>query len=96
MEGIMLIISLAVITEALIEYGKSIGRAFIDKNIKTAVTQLVAIVVSVLLCFAADADLFQAVGITFAWPWIGIVLTGILGSRGANYLSDFASKINKK
>lgn len=95
MNGIMLIIALAVITEALIEYGKSIGRAFIDKDIKTAVTQLVAIVVSVLLCFAADADLFQVVGIDFAWSWVGIVLTGILGSRGANYLSDFVTKLNK-
>lgn len=96
MNGIMLIIALAVITEALVEYGKSIGHAFIEKNIKTAVTQLVAIVVSVLLCFAADADLFKVVGIVFAWPWVGIVLTGILGSRGANYLSDFVSKIGKK
>lgn len=95
MKGIMLIIALAVITEALIEYGKSIGRAFVERDIKTAVTQLVAIVVSVLLCFAADANLFQVVGIDFAWPWVGIVLTGILGSRGANYLSDFVSKLNK-
>lgn len=95
MKGIMLIIALAVITEALIEYGKSIGRAFVEKDIKTAVTQLVAIVVSVLLCFAADANLFQVVGIDFAWPWVGIVLTGILGSRGANYLSDFVTKLNK-
>ena len=95
MNGIMLIIALAVITEALIEYGKSIGRAFIEKNTKTAVTQLVAIAASVLLCFAADADLFQVVGINFTWPWVGVVLTGILGSRGANYLSDFVSKLNK-
>lgn len=94
MDDIMLILALAVITEALIEYGKSIGHAFIDKDYKTAVTQLIAIVTSVLLCFAAGADLFQAVGIDFAWPWVGVVLTGILGSRGANYLSDFLSKLN--
>lgn len=95
MDGIMLVIALAVITEALIEYGKSIGRAFIEKKIKTAVTQLGAIAVSVLLCFAADANLFQVVGISFAWPWVGVVLTGILGSRGANYLSDFVAKLGK-
>ena len=95
MEGITLIVVLAVVTEALIEYGKSIGKAFAGNDIKTAVTQLAAIATSVLLCFAAGADLFQVVGITFTWQWIGTVLTGILGSRGANYLSDFISKISK-
>ena len=95
MEGIMLIIALAIVTEALVEYGKNIGKAVAGNNIKAAVTQIVAIVVSVLLCFAAGADLFQVVGISFAWPWIGVVLTGILGRRGANYLSDFLAKIHK-
>lgn len=95
MEGITLIIVLAIVTEALIEYGKSIGRAFAGNDIKTAFTQLAAIVVSVLLCFATGADLFKVVGIDFAWSWVGVVLTGILGSRGANYLSDFISKIHK-
>ena len=95
MAGITLIIALAVVTEALVEYGKSIGKAFVGNDIKSAVTQLVAIVVSVLLCFAAGADLFQVVGITFAWPWVGVVLTGILGSRGANYLSDLLTKMQK-
>ena len=96
MENITLIFALAIITEALIEYGKSIGKAFAGNDIKAAVTQIIAIVVSVLLCFAAGADLFKLVGITFAWSWIGTVLTGILGSRGANYLSDFITKINRK
>lgn len=95
MEGITLIIALAIVTEALVEYGKSIGKAFVGNDIKAAVTQVAAIVASVLLCFAAGADLFQVVGITFAWPWVGVVLTGVLGSRGANYLSDLIAKIHK-
>ncbi|MBO7342962.1 MAG: hypothetical protein J6U45_02835 [Alistipes sp.] len=95
MAGITLIVVLAIVTEALIEYGKSIGKAFAGGDKKTALTQLAAIAASVLLCFAAGADLFQVVGITFAWPWVGVMLTGILGSRGANYLSDLISKISK-
>ena len=95
MEGIALILALAVVTEALVEYCKSIGKAFAGKDIKSALTQLAAIAASVLLCLAAGADLFQVVGITFTWPGVGIVLTGILGSRGANYLSDLLTKIHK-
>lgn len=96
MENITLIFALAIITEALVEYGKSIGKAFAGNDIKAAVTQIVAIIISVLLCFAAGADLFELVGITFVNPWIGTVLTGILGSRGANYLSDLMTKLNRK
>lgn len=95
MEGIVLILALAIVTEALVEYGKSIVKAFSGNDIKAAITQIIAIIASVLLCFAAGADLFGVVGITFSWSWVGVVLTGILGSRGANYLSDFISKIHK-
>lgn len=95
MEGITLILALAIVTEALVEYGKNIGKAAAGNDIKSAITQIIAIIVSVILCFAAGADLFAVAGITFTWSWIGIVLTGILASRGANYLSDFISKIHK-
>ena len=79
--------------EALIEYAKSIGKAFSGGEWKTAVTQLVAIVVAVLLCVATGADLVAVVGIVFVWPWLGILLTGIIISRGANYVSDFVKRL---
>lgn len=93
MQGIVLIITMAIVVEALIEYAKSIGKAFSSGEWKTAVTQLVAIVVSVLLCVATGADLFVVVGIVFVWPWLGILLTGIIISRGANYVSDFVKRL---
>lgn len=93
MKGLILVVVLAVLVEALIEYAKTIGKMFTDGDIKTAITQFIAIVVAVLLCFATGADLFAAVDIAFTWPWIGVVLTGILGSRGANYVSDFVKKL---
>ena len=93
MEGFILILALAIITEALIEYGKSIGKAFAGGSWKTAVTHLVAIVLSVCLCLATGGDLFALVGIQFSWPWLGVVLTGIMASRGANFVSDFVKRL---
>ncbi len=93
MKGIILVLVLAVLVEALIEYAKTIIKTVTDGDYKTAVTQLIAIIIAVLLCFATGADLFAAVDIAFAWPWVGVVLTGILGSRGANYVSDFVAKL---
>lgn len=93
MNTIILAIVMAIIVEALIEYAKNIFVAVEKKEFKTAVTQLAAIAMAVLLCFAVQADIFCALGINFNVAWIGIVLTDIFASRGSNYVSDLVSKI---
>ncbi len=93
MKGIVLVVVMAVLVEAFIEYAKSFIKMVSDGEIKTAITQVIAVVAAVALCMAAGADLFAALGIAFAFPWIGIVLTGILISRGANYMSDFIKRL---
>lgn len=93
MKGFVLVLVLAIVVEALIEYAKTIGRAFLNGGWKIAVTQLAAIALGVLLCLVSGGDLFSVVGIVFTWPWLGVVLTGVLISRGANYVSDFAKRL---
>lgn len=93
MNGLVLVLALAVTVEALVEYAKSIGRAFLSKQWKTAVTQVAAAGISVLLCLAAGADLYAAAGVDFHLPAIGCVLTGVFASRGANYISDLAKRL---
>lgn len=93
MKGFMLVLVTAIVVEAFIEYAKTIGKAFLDGGWKIAVTQIAAIALGVLLCFVTGGDLFAVVGIAFAWPWLGNILTGILISRGANYVSDFVKRL---
>lgn len=93
MNMILLAIVMAVTVEGLIEYGKSIGKAVAEGQIKTAVTQAVAIALGVVLCLAVGADIYAALGVSFAAPWIGVVLTGIFASRGSNYISDLAKRL---
>lgn len=95
MEGITLVIALAIVIEALVEYAKSIGKAFMDGEWKTAITQLCALAISVAICFLAQADMFAVIGIEFLWHPLGTVLTGIFASRGANFVSDLIGKLNK-
>ena len=89
------ILMLAVTVEALVEYGKSIALAA-KGNWKAAVLQLAAVAAGVGLCLAANADLFATLKLDLAVPWLGQVLTGILISRGANYLSDLVGKLARK
>lgn len=93
MNTLVLVIVFAVLVEALIEYAKTIVKAFMSGSYKTAITQVAAIVIGVVLCIAGNADMFEALGIKFNVAYLGIVLTGIIISRGANYASDIIKRI---
>lgn len=93
MQTILLAIVMAVTVEALIEYVKQIAKALSSGEIKAAATQVVSILLGVLLCLAVGADVYGALGVAFAVSWVGTVLTGIFASRGSNYLSDLAKRL---
>jgi hypothetical protein len=93
MNTIVLVLMMAVTVEALVEYGKTIGKAIASGEGKTAVTQLSAVLLSVLLCAATGADFYAALGVEFAFPWIGMLLTGVFASRGANFVSDLIATL---
>lgn len=93
MQTILLAIVMAVTVEALIEYVKQIAKALGSGEVKAAATQVVSILLGVLLCLAVGADVYGALGVAFAVPWVGTVLTGIFASRGSNYISDLAKRL---
>ena len=93
MNMIVLVLMMAVTVEALVEYAKTFGKAIIEKQWKTAATQAGAVALGVLLCFGVGADFYAALGVNFNVAWIGIALTGIFASRGANYVSDLVKKL---
>ena len=93
MKGILLIVVIAVIVEAVVEYAKSVYNLIAQRDFKTILLQAAAIAVAVLLCFSANADLFSALDIRFSHAGVGVLLTGIFASRGANYVSDLIGKL---
>ena len=96
MDIIFIILALSVVTEALIEYTKSIADMIEQKSYKPAVLQLAAVALAVMLCIFADINLFDFLNISFSSRIVGVVITGIIASRGANYISDLIGKINSK
>lgn len=91
MEQIATILVLGITVEALIEYVKLI---FVNKQVVWK--QVVALVLGVGLACASQVNMFTVVGVEFFSPWVGIVLTGIIFSRGANYVADFWKLISGK
>ena len=82
------ILILAITVEALIEYAKLL---FVDKAIVWK--QVAALILGIGLSVLAGTDLYAVVGVTFSVPYVGVVLTGIIFSRGSNYVADFVKKL---
>lgn len=79
----------AILIEGLVEYIK-LG---IQKNMCGEI--IGAMVGGLIVSFGFHLDLFAAVGITTDVPFISTILTGIIISRGANYVWDLIGKFTE-
>ena len=89
--SIVTIITIALLVEAIWETLKMVWQEG-KININTIGALIVGIAVSIL----AKIDIFAMQGITLSIPLIGWVLTGILMSRGANFIHDLFNKLGDK
>ncbi len=100
MKTIALIIMVAIVLEALIEYVKTIDSMVVSRAYKTAITQGITIILGIGLAFVFHLQLFNGAmseiyeGLKIN-PTVDMILTGILFSRGSNYFSDLISKLQK-
>lgn len=85
MENILLIVSVAILIEALVTYIKEI--------VKTPVL-LGTVAIGILIAFLFNATLFTTLGMQVN-NIADIILTGIVASRGSNYLYDLVGKLTK-
>lgn len=75
---------LAFLVEALLQTIKPLY----DKTKGWNRSALLSIGIGVLVCLLTGADLFKQVGLPIMLPFVGPVLTGIIASRGSNFLHD--------
>ena len=95
MIGLALIV--AVIVEAIIEYGQTVYDMVAEYDYKKAIKQGMAIVVAILFAFQLKVTLLDwMISGTFdvtVNPIFDMIISGIFMSRGANYLSDLIRMI---
>lgn len=63
-----------------------------DKS-KINVNMIGSLILGMLVCVLAQIDIFEIVGINLIVPVIGSLLTGIIVSRGANFVNDLFKKL---
>ena len=79
----------AILIEAIWENLKMIWQ-----NGKFSIDKIGALVISVLICILAKIDIFPIVNLSVSIPVIGSIFTGIIVSRGANFVHDLFNKIS--
>ena len=89
--SIVAIVTVALLVEAIWETIKLVW-----KDGKANVNTIGALVVGILTAILAKLDIFAMQGISLTIPVISYVLTGILISRGANFIHDLFNKIGDK
>jgi len=52
-----------------------------------------ALVLGIVLAVGADVDFFELVGVPISWPYVGPILTGVILSRGANFVHDLLASV---
>lgn len=92
MKDLALIITIAVLLEALVEYGKTIIKTFTDGDIKLGITQAMTVAIGIGFAFLFRLHLFEALGIVVETV-ADEILTGIIISRGSNYASDLITRL---
>ena len=89
--SIVTIITIALLVEAIWETLKMVWQEG-KINVNTIGALIVGIAVSIL----AKIDIFAMQGISLSIPLVGWILTGILMSRGANFIHDLFNKLGEK
>lgn len=87
MEAVLIILVAALLAEAVWETGKMVWQQG-----KISVDRIGALLVGIIFAVGAGLDLCTVLGICFVYPIIGQLLTGILISRGANFVHDLLKR----
>lgn len=80
----------ALFTESIWETIKLIKK---EKGLNT--DRIGTIIVGIFICILAKVDFFKLFGINFSVEYFGYVLTGLIVSRGSNFLHDLFGSIDK-
>ena len=84
------LVLVAILVEAIWENFKMIWK---DKKLN--INMIGSLILAILICTLANIDIFAVIGINLIVPIVGSILTGIIVSRGANFVNDLFTKLQK-
>ena len=97
MDGLGLILFLSVLLEKLMQLFKDIVAAvpvFPDK-FRPLTLELLSLAFGILFAFGTNLNAFAVFNINFAYPQVGMIMTGLVIGKGSNFAHDFFSMYAK-
>lgn len=91
MEKLLMLVVVAIIAESVWETLKMTWQ-----DGKLCIDRIGALVVSMLIVFGTRLDILALLGIETVIPFLGIVFTGVLISRGSNFVHDLLVRLSNK
>lgn len=88
MENLIILIFVSLLAESVWETLKMIWQ-----NGKLSIDKIGALCVALIITLSTKLDLLDLLSIKSNIPYLGIILTGILISRGSNFIHDLLSNI---
>lgn len=97
MDGFAVISILAVLVEKLVGIFKDIVYAipFLPDKFKPMTLEIMSLACGLLFAFETNIDAFILLDIKLMNPMIGVVITGIVIGKGANFAHDFFQSFSK-
>lgn len=89
MDSLVTLIIVSLVCESIWEVLKMVWQ-----DGKLSIDRLGALIVSLILAIVTKLDFLSLLGIEVTVPYIGYILTGILISRGSNFIHDLINKVN--
>lgn len=86
------LILVAFLVESLIQTLKPIY----DKETGWNMDKIISVFVGILVCLVTNVDLFTELGFMVSIPYLGSVLTGVIASRGSNFVHDILKFVQGK
>lgn len=87
-DNLFLIVVISLLAESVWETLKMTWQ-----NGKVSIDRVGSLVVSILICFGTDVDILKVLDIKENMPYLGVIMTAILISRGSNFMHDLLFKI---
>ncbi len=88
LEALGIFVLIAIFAEAVWETIKFL----VPREIPSQINRAAVMVLAIFMCVATGSDLFGIMGIALPLP-AGAVLSGVLCSRGANFLHDLFKRV---
>lgn len=97
MAALLVLVVVSILVEAIWEALKPVLGGLVDRlqAMGIPIDRIMSLVIALVICLGIGwrVDLFVLIGLGLAVPYIGLVLTAIILSRGSNFVHDLLSRL---